>query len=504
MHSLTFVKGQECTLEQFLNGPLYDPNFDTSGLAATYSGGKQVRVGCNVGFSGFFKLVCIEGKWDPEAEYVIQNHVVIPAIPRMQIFNWKRERILSLGHSRTNYRRCMAEGWDGNIPVCEAQQCPIINVDNHEVQVNGDIEEATFGNVVRFSCKSSSKVLFGSTEMYCDENGEWVGESPKCKEYKEHQVLEFQCKPSFTHAEARSSKCTKQGVRAEWSPTPLCEPITCKLQLPGLKGTSYEPAYRNTFSPGDEVTVNCGDKYWISRRSSVVTTCKRTESGLSDLYAKVTCSQQEVRHVSSWDKYWQQHSNRVSRHVTGVRQATGGKMAPAVPHAPEMDGTQIHFVKCKPSFARAEARSSKCTKQGVRAEWSPTPLCEPITCKLQLPGLKGTSYEPAYRNTFSPGDEVTVNCGDKYWISRDQQASVVTTCKEDGEWTIRPVCQEVTCSQQGVPHGSWDNHWQQTFKAGMLTRYRCETGYRRKDGASSATCTRDGWHPNPLCQGIVK
>ncbi|KAI9517662.1 hypothetical protein NQZ68_004884 [Dissostichus eleginoides] len=39
------------------------------------------------------------------------------------------------------------------------------------------------------------------------------------------------------------------------------------------------------------------------------------------------------------------HSKRVSRHVTGVRQATGGKMAPAVPHAPEMDGTQIHFVK---------------------------------------------------------------------------------------------------------------------------------------------------------------
>lgn len=23
--------------------------------------------------------------------------------------------------SRTNYRRCMAQGWDGNIPVCEGK-----------------------------------------------------------------------------------------------------------------------------------------------------------------------------------------------------------------------------------------------------------------------------------------------------------------------------------------------------------------------------------------------
>ncbi|KAI9517664.1 hypothetical protein NQZ68_004886 [Dissostichus eleginoides] len=380
MHSLTFVKGQECTLEQFLNGPLYDPNFDTSGLAATYSGGKQVRVGCNVGFSGFFKLVCIEGKWESRGTICNPKSCGHPGDTQNADFQLEKGEDFVFGSqvkytchkgyqmvSRTNYRRCMAEGWDGNIPVCEAQQCPIINVDDHEVQVNGDIEEATFGNVVRFSCKSSSKVLFGSTEMYCDENGEWVGDSPKCKEiictapeiengdvlgqiqeYKEHEVLEFQCKPSFTRAEARSSKCTKQGVRAEWSPTPLCEPITCKLQLPGLKGTSYEPAYRNTFSPGDEVTVNCGEMYWIYRRSSVV-----------------------------------------------------------------------------------------------------------------------------------------------------------TTCKEDGEWTIRPVCQEVTCSKQGVPHVSWDNRWPQTFKEGESTRYRCETGYRRKDGASSATCTRDGWHPNPLCQEII-
>ncbi|XP_034093343.1 complement factor H-like isoform X2 [Gymnodraco acuticeps] len=135
---------------------------------------------------------------------------------------------------------------------------------------------------------------------------------------------------------------------------------------------------------------------------------------------------------------------------------------------------------------------------------SPTPLCEPITCKLQLPGLKGTSYEPAYRNMFLAGEQVTVNCGNNHWIFSHQQVSVVTTCKEDGEWTITPECQEVTCSKRGVPHVSWDSRWQLTLKSGEMTRYGCARGYRRKDDRNDmATCTRDGWHPNPLCQVIA-
>ncbi|XP_034093338.1 complement factor H-like isoform X2 [Gymnodraco acuticeps] len=377
MHSLTFVK--ECTLQQFLNSPQYNQHFDTSGLAATYSGGKQVRVGCNVGFSGFFKLICVEGKWDTKGTICTLKPCGHPGDSQNADFQLEKGEDFVFGSqvkytchkgyqmvSRTNYRRCMAEGWDGNIPVCEAQQCPIINVDKH-VQVNGDIEEATFGNVVRFSCKSSSKMLFGSAEMYCDENGEWVGKSPTCKE--------------------------------------------------------------------------------------IICTAPEIENG------------EVLEEIQEYKEH------------------------------------QVLEFQCNPSFIPADARSPKCTKHGVRAEWSPTPLCEPITCKLQLPGLKGTSYEPAERNRFLVGEQVTVNCGNNHWIFSHQQVSVVTTCKEDGEWTITPECQEVTCSKRGVPHVSWDSRWQLTLKSGEMTRYGCARGYRRKyDRNDMATCTRDGWHPNPLCQ----
>lgn len=62
---LVFSYPTDCTLQSFLDGPLYDSNFDISDLAASYPGGKQVRVSCSVGYSGFFRLICVEGKWQP-------------------------------------------------------------------------------------------------------------------------------------------------------------------------------------------------------------------------------------------------------------------------------------------------------------------------------------------------------------------------------------------------------------------------------------------------------
>ncbi|XP_060933540.1 membrane cofactor protein-like isoform X2 [Limanda limanda] len=167
MQTLTFVESLEhlpdCTLQDFLNGPLFDSNFNTTGLEAHYVGGKQLRVSCRTGYSGFFQLLCFEGEWQSRGT------------------------------------------------ICQPQHCPVIHVSNN-VQVIGDPEEANFGKVIRFSCKSRSEALIGLQEIYCDENGEWSGEAPICKGisclapviengrvpgniqgYNEHDFLHFVC-----------------------------------------------------------------------------------------------------------------------------------------------------------------------------------------------------------------------------------------------------------------------------------------------------------------------
>lgn len=67
---------------------------------------------------------------------------------------------------------------------------------------------------------------------------------------------------------------------------------------------------------------------------------------------------------------------------------------------------------------------------------------EATVCRLSPP-LEGTSYEPTSRNVFSPGDTVRVNCGNKHWISNLWNTSAEATCKENGDWTLRPVCQGI-------------------------------------------------------------
>ncbi|XP_030583027.1 complement factor H-like [Archocentrus centrarchus] len=162
---------------------------------------------------------------------------------------------------------------------------------------------------------------------------------------------------------------------------------------------------------------------------------------------------------------------------------------------------EVLSYTCNPGYKRGQERDSKCTNSGGRAAWIPTPACEAIKCELTLPPVPGTTYEPAYRNRFSPGEKVRVSCGDRYWISDSRSRLAETTCEENGQWTVAPVCQEVTCSRPRERYISYSSGWQQ-IKLGDSVWYRCATGYRSTGGATWATCTRDGWEPHPLCQEI--
>ncbi|XP_056270895.1 coagulation factor XIII B chain-like isoform X1 [Pseudoliparis swirei] len=162
----------------------------------------------------------------------------------------------------------------------------------------------------------------------------------------------------------------------------------------------------------------------------------------------------------------------------------------------------LHFG-CDAKHKSINVLPSKCTKRGLKAEWSPTPGCEPIVCRLSAP-LEGTSYEPTSRNVFSPGDTVRVNCGNKHWISNLWNTSAEATCKENGDWTLRPVCQEVRCRNERQQYVSrWNVRWNQQIKMDDTVGYSCYRGYKKTDGATDATCTRNGWAPNILCQEIT-
>ncbi|XP_060933536.1 coagulation factor XIII B chain-like isoform X2 [Limanda limanda] len=324
-------------------------------------------------------------------------------------------------------RSCVLLFWMQTLTFVKslAQQCPVIHVRDN-VQVIGDPEEANVGNVVQFSCKSRSQVLIGLQELNCDEKGEWSGEAPICEmiscpvpeiencraseddqDYKEHDTLRFQCNPGFKPSDDRPSRCTKLGLRAGWSPAPECEPITCKLQLPSLYGTEYDPSYKSVFSPGDTVTVTCGQSHWISDhlQASAVVSCKEDgQWSLRPVCQEVTCSNRRDPLVHSWDVYWGQQKKL---------------------------GDEVRYG-CKSGYkSTGGATMARCTREG----WKPDPLCQaPLDCQLPPP-LENGDTKNSVKSIYTHNERVEYLC-QAYHI---MQGGPFETCNH-GEWTGEIRC----------------------------------------------------------------
>ncbi|XP_061594971.1 complement factor H-like [Cololabis saira] len=309
IQTLSFVKCQKCTRQQFRESSDYDSKFDTTVLDSEYPNGKQ---------------------------------------PLTLNYHTEREKSNAVLFSSLT------------------QRCPLIHPSN-KVQVIGDHEEASFGNVIRFSCKSSNQILDGANEIYCNENGEWSGEVPDCKD------------------------------------------ITC--DTPVIEHGSVRDAPRE-YKENEILNFDCGDDY------------KRTDE-----------------------------------------------------------------------------RFPTCIKLGGKATWSPTPGCKLKTCELELQTGRGTTYIPSNKNVFLIGSTLQVKCGRKHWIVDSQTTTADVTCKSNGEWSIRPVCKEVICSDPQDNAVDWFDliHWGRN-KLDETARYACRAGFEKPRGTTTATCTRAGWRPDPLCK----
>ncbi|XP_047443628.1 complement factor H-like isoform X2 [Mugil cephalus] len=139
----------------------------------------------------------------------------------------------------------------------------------------------------------------------------------------------------------------------------------------------------------------------------------------------------------------------------------------------------------------------------IDGEWAGVIRCLDATCKVKVPPLVGTRYEPSGKSVFSPGERVRVICAEKYFIFNRQTASAEILCNDMGSWEHRPLCEEITCSR---PDSQLLDYWGGGWylkRAGDTATYRCISGYKSTNGVDRATCARDGWTPNPLCQEIT-
>ncbi|MGH0158985.1 UNVERIFIED_CONTAM: hypothetical protein FKN15_036629 [Acipenser sinensis] len=110
---------------------------------------------------------------------VIQKKIRSKKLPPRRHYWWLYLRYQLVGRGT---RRCYADGWDGQVPLCEIVKCP----DPPEIE-DGEIMNLPSGNVVYstailYRCKKG--VLIGNKELVCTAQGNYSSKPPQCKGVK--------------------------------------------------------------------------------------------------------------------------------------------------------------------------------------------------------------------------------------------------------------------------------------------------------------------------------
>nr|XP_046156060.1 coagulation factor XIII B chain-like [Oncorhynchus gorbuscha] len=493
--TLSFVKGQVCLRKDVSEIP-EAKNVDISNLEDTAID-KTVRLSCAIGYVGFVRLKCGSKGWSkdggrkcepkscghpgdtPNGDFHLS--ILDDFVFGAQVLYQCRKGYQMVTRSR--HRTCVEQGWDSALPICEALKCPVIQA-NDNIVVIGNSEDATYGNVIQFECQSNHMVLKGSSEIDCNDKGEWSSTVPTCEvikcyapdiangavsgplkeDYDEDDTLRYSCDTKYIKSQERVPKCTKMVNSANWSPTPACEEVRCKLSLPPTRGTSYTPADRNLFLPDERLTVTCDSGFWniFSRQTENTITCKEDGKWSSSTDCEwITCGDPRDPLVSS-PYYWQRGQFR---------------------------GTQRY--NCRTGYKTTNARGvATCTSDG---SWTPEPLCEEITCdKPDI--LNAVIKDPKTR--YKINDLLTYECKMNYELL-DSTTRPTATCTTNG-WTKKLGCKEIegACINPTVMNGFIvPSNERNVDPRNSKIYFSCNEGLKPSTGGwwGEATCTEGTW-----------
>ncbi|XP_017581148.1 complement factor H-related protein 1-like [Pygocentrus nattereri] len=102
-----------------------------------------------------------------------------------------------------------------------------------------------------------------------------------------------------------------------------------------------------------------------------------------------------------------------------------------------------------------------------------------------------------FKEQYKDGETATYVCPSNYIKDGDPYM----ICSR-GRWIGKGKCLQITCDIPFGQHVSYpDYYFGGDRKLGVKKSFRCESGYVSQTG--TATCTENGWIPNPLCTEIA-
>ncbi|RUS82417.1 hypothetical protein EGW08_009805, partial [Elysia chlorotica] len=418
------------------------------------------------------------------------------------------------------------------------------------------VTDTIFGSPAIYSC-SVGYYLISSSYMYCEEDGQWVYETPTCKavdcstpptiphtfsnslqgtEYT--AVVKYHCKIGYSLVDSSADNLTC-GAMGIWTAevTPSCKAIDCGLP-PLYPNTMYDLENNHTSylshafyqcDPGYQVKTTLLNEESNGTSSVNVLTCHETGHWIGNPIAcePVDCgtypdSPDVIYHPDNGTKFgalvfyscrlgfskngpdflhcedsgnWSSYSHSCLPIDCGP--PYGVDHGTVTFFNTTFDAEAIYNCDSGYNMSRNDTPVSRCLSSGM---WSITelPTCWPVDC-FAPPTI---AYGRAHFNTTTLHSRVIYECVHGYVLNQNSVNEF--KCVELGTWegdTGRsdiPVCQPVQCSSPIVPVNGNVTFSSLTFGARAV--FSCMPGYKL-EGVAYSECSRNGsWSSDsPTC-----
>uniref|UniRef100_A0A9J7X033 Complement factor H like 4 n=1 Tax=Cyprinus carpio carpio TaxID=630221 RepID=A0A9J7X033_CYPCA len=260
---------------------------------------------------------------------------------------------------------------------------------------------------------------------------------------------------------------------------PACEEVSCERIAPdgNIRVEGLPDHSEDLIRSGHRLTFSCVDKGLIVRgQKEIICQSNGEWSSPIPTCVEATCLPQ-----------WSTTVGHLK--IEGLPDIEG----------PVKPGHRLTFSCTGEGMKLNGQRDITCQSNG---EWSsPFPKCQEIACEEEpLTNVEILFGHPVIDSPYKPGHILLFRCID---VNLKLNGRRAIECQSNGEWDYPyPTCREITCEVPRDQHVSRPNYYfSEDMKLGTKTPYRCEPGYR--ETAAEATCTRDGWTPNPLCAEIT-
>ncbi|NP_001007419.1 complement factor H like 2 precursor [Danio rerio] len=506
-------------------------------LEWSYPDGITVRVTCQTGYTGMYRLRCEDGKWSENiarpcakkrcshpgeaanadfklldgTEYVFGTTVV---------YTCKKGYKMK---SRINHRTCRSQGWDNAIPVCEAVTCELTL--NYEVKRVVPEGKTIFRAGERLTITRTEKTWFRSKETIktfaCQDDGTWDS-NPGCEgmcarpdipnakiigvlrqSYSTNSTIRYKCNPGFEPEETVQITCDHQ---AQWTGLQQC---TAKQEV------CPDVHVKNGFSQPLNKTVifyacNKGYKPFNGEWWSSVTCVKGSWSDVPLCIRKEECGafpsvqngklklkDQETAEIDCDPGFISSTPSIKCNNGTwetptcnegvrcGIPPYVDNSVIISKPEVVYIHGSSVTYT-CRSPFVMIGKSTVFCSN----GKWEETPTCE-ARCLRPLENYMSLAND---KDTYQDKEILNYQCLKPY----DKIPEGEWIC-DNGKWTGDFVCTSDICPPP--PYIENGSHFSRNPDDKMPTEvyYECQAYYVLSERKQYYRCENGRWRTPPKC-----